>query len=349
MREVVVDRARNDVEVQPLGGAGLLEHEERETLRRPVGQPLLGAEAVALGFGDLLGFLVQEELVVEAFRRTAAEDLADLVAELHRVDEVLARHLVVDVQRVPAHRPVGLPLQLALAAGHRHLDLGAILVLIDDGAGLGVHLQHRHLQHAARLGAERQEGAVGLAPLRPEGRQHHVLHRVVVAQHLQQRRVEAARGVPVGGRLEFVLETEGVEEAAQARVVVVPEALVRAEGIGDLRQRLAEMLGHHLLVGDVVRHLAQAVHVVGEAEEARRHVGETLEGLTHHGRARHLAEGADVRQARRPIARFEEDVAFFRRFPADTLCDSSCLFKGPGAGALGQFSFVAHGSARPTG
>src|SRR3546814_830739 len=95
-----------------------------------------------------------------------------------------------------------------------------------------------------------------------------VLYRLVVAQHLQQRGIEAAGGVPVGRRLELVLETEGVEEAAQARIVVVPEALVLAEGIGNAGQRLAEVLGHHLLVGDVVGHLAQAV-ISSEKQNSR--------------------------------------------------------------------------------
>src|SRR3712207_7125282 len=52
-----------------------------------------------------------------------------------------------------------------------------------------------------------------------------------------------------------------VQEAAQARIVVVAEALVRAERVGHPGQRLAQMLAHHVLVRDVVRNLAQPVHV----------------------------------------------------------------------------------------
>jgi hypothetical protein len=44
---------------------------------------------------------------------------------------------------------------------------------------------------------------------------------------------------------------------------------MRAERIGHLRQRLAEMLRQQLLVRHVVRHLAQAVHIVGEGEQPR--------------------------------------------------------------------------------
>src|SRR3546814_19030782 len=86
---------------------------------------------------------------------------------------------------------------------------------------------------------------------------HNVLYRLVVAQHLLQRGIESAGGVPVGRRLELVLETEGVEEAAQARNDLVHAALVLAERFGNTGLRLAEVLGHHLLVGDVVGHLAQ--------------------------------------------------------------------------------------------
>src|SRR3546814_1783285 len=69
----------------------------------------------------------------------------------------LFRSLVIDAERVPAHAPIGLPLQLAVAAGHGNLDLRPVLVLIDDGAGLGVVGDDRHLQHPPGLRAERSE------------------------------------------------------------------------------------------------------------------------------------------------------------------------------------------------
>src|SRR3546814_7826542 len=46
VREIVINRARDDIEVEALGRARLLEHEEREAFCRPVGQPLLGAEEI---------------------------------------------------------------------------------------------------------------------------------------------------------------------------------------------------------------------------------------------------------------------------------------------------------------
>ena len=68
---------------------------------------------------------------------------------------------------------------------------------------------------------------------------------------------------------EFVVEAEAVEKAAQHRVVVRGEALVLAERVRDLAQRLAEMGAQHLGVRHVVGDLAQAVHVVGEGEQPR--------------------------------------------------------------------------------
>src|ERR1700742_3259645 len=86
---IVVDVTRNDIEVQPLRRLRLAIHEQRQALRRRVAQPLVDGEAVALRLGNLLSLLVEEELVVEAFRRRAAERAADFAGELHRVDQVL--------------------------------------------------------------------------------------------------------------------------------------------------------------------------------------------------------------------------------------------------------------------
>ena len=240
----------------------------------------------------------------------AAERAADLRGQRHRIDQVLAAHLVVDAERAPAHGPVGLPLALDAPARDRRLHLLARLgVDVDDGASLGVPLHHRHLQHLARGRREGEERRVGGAALGAERRQDDVHHLVVHLEHPHQRRVELACLVALGGRQEFVLEAEAVQEPAQARVVVRGEArILVAERIGDGRQRLADVRGQHLLVRHVVRHLAQAVHVVGEADEARLATtfGQHLEGMADHARARDLAEGADVRQAGRAVAGLED-------------------------------------------
>ena len=136
---VFVDVTRDHVEIEPLGRLGLAVHEQRKALGAGVAQPLVDGEAVALRLRDLLAGLVEKKLVVEALRRHAAERAADLAGQLHRVDQILAGHLVIDAERDPAHRPIGLPLQFAAAAGDgRRHALVRVRIFVGDGAGLGV-------------------------------------------------------------------------------------------------------------------------------------------------------------------------------------------------------------------
>ena len=159
-----------------------------------------------------------------------------------------------------------------------------------------------------------------------------------MVQHLEQRRVEAPAGVALGGRQEFVVEAERVEKCLQPRIVVVAEAFMLAERVGHLRQRLAEMLGQHLLVRDVVGHLTQAVHVVGEADQPCRDLvlGEDAEGVTHHGGARNLAERADMRQSRWPVAGLEDDGAGRLGDALQPAQDLARLLERPGLADMGM-------------
>ena len=59
--------------------------------------------------------------------------------------------------------------------------------------------------------------------------------------------------------------------------------------------------------------LAQPVHVVAERDQPRRQAGEFGERVAHPGGARHLAEGADMRQAGRAVAGLEQRVALAGR------------------------------------
>jgi hypothetical protein len=113
-----------------------------------------------------------------------------------------------------------------------------------------------------------QEDRVGLLAFVAQGGQHHLHQRVVAFGGEEERVVELAGLVEVGGRDELVVEPEGVEEAAEHRVVVMAEAVVRAEGVGDRGQRLLEMLAQHRAVRHVLGDLAHPVHVVREADEA---------------------------------------------------------------------------------
>ena len=182
---------------------------------------------------------------------------------------------------------------------------------------------HRHLQHAAGPRRDRQERRIGLRALLAQRRQHDRHDLLEMRQHFEESFVETARRVAGGRGHELVVEAELIEKGAQPRIVVFAEASVRAERIGHLGERLVEMLRDHLLVGDVVGHLAQAVHVVGESDQARLDlvVGEHAEGVAHHGGARHFAEGADMRQAGRAVAGFENDFVLRR---ASSAAQRSC-------------------------
>jgi hypothetical protein len=162
-------------------------------------------------------------------------------------------------------------------------------------------------------------------------------------QHAQQRGVEASRGVVLGRACELVVEAEGVEEGAQPRIVVRAEALMRTERIGHARQRSAEMLLQHVLVRHIVRHLAQAVHVVGEGQQPRLDlvVGQHPKCVAHHGGARDLAEGADMRQPGRPVAGLEQHLVLWRFLqPRDNLLR---LLERPGVGLFSERAQLARG------
>ena len=164
---VVVDVARDDVEIQPLRRLRLAIHEQRQRFRRGIAQPFVDGEAVALRLGDLLALVVEEQLVVEALRRRAAERRADLARQLDRVDQVLAGHFIVDAERDPAHRPVGLPLQLAMAAGDRERDaLPGLGIVIGDRAGLDV-MARRSAPAARRRCSGRSAGTANRSPRAP--------------------------------------------------------------------------------------------------------------------------------------------------------------------------------------
>ena len=259
---VLVHRLRDDVEIQPLGRLRLDEIIVGERLRRRVGQPFLDRQAIALGLGNLLAFLVQEELVDKLRRRFGSQDAADFRIDRRIGLVVLAEHLEIDAQRSPAHAEIRLPLQLHPATGHRQRRLGAVLVIKGDRAGLRVDRLHRHVEHAAGLRRDRQEGRIGRLALCPQRRQHDIHDGVILFRRLQQHRVIGAGPVELGCGLELVGEAETVQETPQAAIHVGAIAVGRAEGIGHLGQRLLQVLGQHVLLRQVVGHLAHAVHVV---------------------------------------------------------------------------------------
>src|SRR5437667_12072312 len=75
---ILVDVARDHVEVEALRRLRTLIHKQRERLRARVAQPFLDGEPVTPRLGDLLALLVEEELVIETFRRRRADCARDL-------------------------------------------------------------------------------------------------------------------------------------------------------------------------------------------------------------------------------------------------------------------------------
>ena len=164
---VVVDVARDHVEIQPLGRLRLAIHEQRQRFRRGIAQPFVDGQPVALRLRNLLALVVEEQFVIETFRRQAAERRADLARQFDGIDQVLAGHFIVDAERDPAHRPVRLPLQLAMAAGDRKRDaLFGLGIVIGDRAGLHVVLDDRHIA-APRRCAGRSAGTANSSPRAP--------------------------------------------------------------------------------------------------------------------------------------------------------------------------------------
>ena len=260
----------------------------------------------------------------------AAQHLADAVIDRRVGGMVLAIHLEIDAQRRPARAEVGLPLQLHAPAGDRQRLLVAILVVKGDGARHRVDVLDRHIKHAARLRADRQEAGIGLLPLLAQRGQHDRHDRVIPLRRPQQDRVHLAGLVILGRAGEFVLEPEGIEEPAQHRVVVVAEAREFPERVGHRGQRALQMLAQHGRVRHVFGHLAHSVHVVREHQQLRRQLRDFLKRAPDHRGPRHFAEGADMRQARGPVAGLEQHIALFGRRLFVPFQHTARLFEGPG-------------------
>src|SRR5262249_16806912 len=113
-------------------------------------------------------------------------------------------------------------------------ELPGLRLFVEDRARRQIAVNDRNLQNLAGDGSDRQEGAVGRAPFWPERGQNHVANRIIVLEHLEQRLVEASARVALGSGEELVLEAERIEEGSEPRIVVMAEALMVAERIGDL-------------------------------------------------------------------------------------------------------------------
>ena len=335
MGEIFIHGTRNDVEMQTLSHARLLEHVEAEAFGGGIGQPFIDGQAIALGLGNLLALGVEEQFIDIMLGRRAAQNGANPIIDYLIGLVILAEHLEIDAKGSPAHAEIGLPLQLHIAAGDRQCGVAPILIGEGDRAIPGIDLFHRHIKDAPRYRGNRQEGRIGRLPLGPKGGQHH-LHDVVIALGgAQQHGVELAAAVIFGGAGEFVVEAERVEEAAQHGVIVLAETgIFIGPGIGHRGQRLLQMRLHGLFGRHGIGNLAHAVEIVGETDQPGRDLiaRQQAEGGAHHGGAGHFAKGADMGQARRAITGLEQSFALARLFqPFDELAR---FLERPGARIL---------------
>jgi hypothetical protein len=119
---------------------------------------------------------------------------------------------------------------------------------------------------------------------------------------------------------------------------------MRAERIGNPAQRLAQIVGQHLPIGDIVGHLAQTVHIVRKRHQTRGQTRQRLIGAADQRRAQHFLKRADMRQARWAIARLEQHRLSVR-FPVwIAFHDLAGLLERPCFGNLcgGKKCFVCH-------
>ena len=189
---VFIDRARNHANVQAFGALGLAEQVKAQAFFAAVSQPLIDRQPIALGFGNLLAVLVEEQLVNHSLGRTAAKRAGNLAALRHAVSQILAAHFVIDAERDPAHCPIDLPLQLGLPAEDRLLDRLALVLEAHDPSFSIDHFD-RHLQDNAAGRADRQHRRIGRGAFGPQRRQHDRLNRVITAQHILQGGIKPAR------------------------------------------------------------------------------------------------------------------------------------------------------------
>ena len=116
-------------------------------------------------FEIFLAGIVKEQLVIESLRRRASKRAANLGRERDAVDQVLARHLVIDA---------GATQRMAQSAFHWHFTwptvtgsstfFGIGIVVKVTVPFFRVALLDRHLQHLAAGGRDGQEWRIGGAP-----------------------------------------------------------------------------------------------------------------------------------------------------------------------------------------
>ena len=329
--------------MHPLGGLGLLIHEIGKALGGGIGQPLVNRHTIAGRFGNLLPVFIQEQLIGEVVRLTPAQRTTDRVIDLLVGGVLLAIHLKIHAQRRPAGAKIRLPLQLHIAAGHRHGPFLAVLIVKGDGVGFCTDLFHRHVKNTAGFRVQRQENRIGRGALFTLGFQHDRHDGIIIVHRAFQHLVKLAGFVEFLGGVEFILKAKGIQEAAQHGVVMRAKAVVGAKRIRHRRQRHLQIGLKRLRIGHIGGHFAQPVQIVGETDQLGWDVADRLKGHFDHRGAGHLTKGADMRQAGGAIAGFKQNIALLWRTLGIAFEKLAGFFKRPGFGFEGCCAQVRHG------
>ena len=201
-------------------------------------------------------------------------------------------------------------MQLARATQNRGFVFGPrFRVQIGDGITVGMGGDNLGLQHLSTVRTNRKERAVGLAAFRPQCRQHDVHDGVIAGQKRTQTIIKLARLVTVGGTDEFIFKPERIQKGLQPGIVVRTKRCMRSKRVFHSCQRHAQIGAQHLAIGDIVRHLAQPVHIVGKTQKAGFRTGQHFIGMAYHRGTHHFAKGADMRQTGRPVSGFKQHLA----------------------------------------
>ena len=262
-----------------------------------------------------MAFLVEKHLERKSQRRPRAHHAQNLSRQPRRVGQILAVQFVIDLEHVPSQRPIDLPLHFRFAAEDRLLAAKpasaraarALFASEFDRAALGVIGRHRALDDLPALGTNRHErrpsGAIFLAQRRRDYRDY---LRVLLEDQFEAF-VKAPRGIHLGRAHQFVLDFDRRQESAEQADHMIGKTRAAAEGVGDLRDRDAQVLLSGLAIGHVLRHFAQPVEIVDENDQARRPRRlDQMKRLAHERRPQNFRHRAEMRQARRPEAALED-------------------------------------------
>src|SRR4029077_8679549 len=176
-----------------------------------------------------------------------------------------------------------------------------------DGAALGMISGDGALDDLSAFRTNRHERRPSGAILLAQSRRNDRGDLAMLGEDKFQRVVEASARVHLGSAHQLVLDFYRREKLAEQAYHVLGETRVTlAERIGNLRYRLAQVLGSRFAIRNVLGHFAEPVHVIDKNNQPRRPRRlEIRKRSTHIGGAHDFAHRAEMRESRRPEAALE--------------------------------------------